>query len=95
MKTRILSIFVVLAMVISFLPQKTFAVEENSRTYVYDNFTIDYNITDSWDDTQNITINVTNTGIDSIENWMLAYDFNGEIHDIQNFNLINNSYAVV
>ena len=66
MKARILNIFIVLAMVISFLPQKALAIEEKNKTYIYDNFTVDYNITDNWADTQNITIYVTNTGIESI-----------------------------
>ena len=66
MKTRILNIFIVLAIVIGFMPQQALAIEENSRTYIYDNFTVDYNITDSWFDTQNITIYVTNTGNESI-----------------------------
>ena len=94
MKTRILNIFIVLAIVIGFLPQKAFAVEEKSRTYIYDNYTVDYYITDSWFDTQNITIFVTNMGDEPIENWMLAYDFNGEINGIWNAEVKQNADGV-
>ena len=45
MKTRILNILIVFAIVIGFLPQQALAIEERNKTYIYDNFTVDYNIT--------------------------------------------------
>ena len=94
MRTRILNILIVFAIVIGFLPQNAFAIEERSKIYTYDNYTVDYNITDSWDDTQNITISITNTSYEPIENWMLAYDFNGEINGIWNAEVKENADGV-
>ena len=94
MKVKILNIFVVFAIIISFLPLNAFAIEKKNKTYTYDNYTVDYNITDSWDDTQNITVYVTNTGYEPIENWMLAYDFKGEVYDIWNAEVKQNADGV-
>ena len=60
-----------------------FAEETVDRTYVYDDYEITYDVTNSWGNTETIDISITNTGNETIENWMLAYDdFNGEISNI-------------
>lgn len=61
------------------------AATGDSRTFVYDDYEIAYNVTNSWGNTEAVTVSITNTGNETIENWMLAYDdFNGEINDIWN-----------
>lgn len=61
-----------------------FADETTSgRTYIYDDYEITYDVTNSWGNTEAISVTITNTGDSTIENWMLAYDdFNGEISGI-------------
>ena len=71
---KIISLFIVISMFIGFIPASVFA-SENSKTYTYDNYTVEYAITNSWDNSQNISITIENTGDTLIENWMLSYDF--------------------
>jgi subtilisin family serine protease len=84
---RIFSAFVGVAMAANALitmPFSAFADETTSgRTYIYDDYEITYNVTNSWGNTEAIYVTITNTGDNTIENWMLAYDdFNGEISGI-------------
>lgn len=44
-----------------------------------DNYSVSYNVTNSWGDTDTVAITLTNTGETPIENWMLYFDPNGEI----------------
>ncbi|MBQ8513902.1 MAG: cellulose binding domain-containing protein [Ruminococcus sp.] len=70
------------------LPLSAFADNEESYTYVYDGYTIDYDIVDSWgENNQNVSVTITNAGAETIENWMLAYDLNGEATGMWNGNL--------
>lgn len=65
------------------MPFTVAAEEPTSRTYTYDDYEVTYNVTNSWGDTETVSITLTNTGDEIIENWMLTYDdFNGEISDI-------------
>ncbi|MCL1866139.1 MAG: leucine-rich repeat protein, partial [Oscillospiraceae bacterium] len=58
---------------------------DGSKEYDY---TIDYETVSSWvEDGQNkhnILVTINNTGKEKIENWMLAYNFNGKINGIWN-----------
>lgn len=49
------------------------------RTFVYDDYEITYNVTNSWGNTEAVTVSIINTGDETIENWMLYFDPNGEI----------------
>lgn len=51
----------------------------DSRTYVYDDYTVTYNVTNAWGDTEVVSISISNTGTDTIEDWMLYFDPNDEI----------------
>ena len=84
MKTKLICVLVTLAIIMSFFPQIVFANEVSSQTYTCNGFTVDYKIIDSWGDSQNITVTITNISSKSIENWMLAYDFCGEITNLWN-----------
>lgn len=64
------------------IPLSAFAEETTSYTYAYDNYKVDYSITNSWGSNQDVSVTITNTGTEIIENWMLAYDFNGQIESI-------------
>ena len=59
------------------------AATGDSRTFVYDDYEITYNVTNSWGSTEAVTVSITNTSDETIENWMLSYnDFNGKIENI-------------
>ena len=56
-------------------------------TYNYDGYSVNYNITNEWDGAQTVELTVSNTGTDSILNWALKYDAEGEINNLWNANL--------
>ncbi|MDR1689620.1 MAG: cellulose binding domain-containing protein [Clostridiales bacterium] len=57
---------------------------ETKRTYTYDGFTVGYEIANSWGNNQNINVTITNTGMEAIENWMLSYEFHGDVIGVWN-----------
>lgn len=48
-----------------------FAEETESADFVYDDYSVSYNVTDSWGNTEKVSITLTNTSENPIENWML------------------------
>lgn len=58
--------------------------ETGSKTYTYDGYKVDYSVTNEWLGNQNVNVTVTNTSDESILNWALGYDANGEINGIWN-----------
>lgn len=56
-----------------------FAEETESADFVYDDYSVSYNVTDSWGNTEKVSITLTNTSENPIENWMLYFDPNGEV----------------
>ena len=84
MNRRIMSILLTVLMIIGLMPNELNAEEISNKVYEYDNYTAEYTITDSWDNSQNISITIENTGDTLIENWMLSYDFCGDIAGIWN-----------
>lgn len=87
MKKKLMSLFLSMVMMLNMvmlIPFDVFAAETGT-TFNYDGYKVDYNITSSWGNNQGIIVTVTNTGTETIENWMLAYDnFNGNIEGIWN-----------
>ena len=57
------------------IPIKANAEEVSVKLYKYDTYTIKYEVANEWENSQNISIVVTNTSNEPIENWMLSYDF--------------------
>ena len=88
---KIFSAFVGMALAANALitiPFSAFADEETSRTYTYDGYDVSYDVTNSWGNTEMVSVTLSNTGDSVIENWMLSYDdFNGEITGIWDANL--------
>ncbi len=80
---QFLSIMLTIVIIFNLFPLTVFA-EDTNKTYIYDNYIIEYNIVSSWENNQNIEITITNTSEETIENWMLSYDFCGEIQGIWN-----------
>ena len=56
-------------------------------TYNYDGYSVDYNVTNEWDGAQTVELTVSNTGTESILNWALKYDAEGEISNLWNADL--------
>ena len=68
----------------SMIPFTASAATGDTRTYVYDDYEITYNVTNTWGNTESVRVSITNTGDETIENWMLSYnDFNGKIFGMQ------------
>ena len=55
------------------------AEETNSvQNFVYDDYEVSYQVTNSWGDTEVVSVTLSNTGDNTIEDWMLYFDPNGE-----------------
>lgn len=50
------------------------------KSYVYDGYTVEYDVTEAWGNSKKISVTLTNTGSDPIENWLLYFDPNGEAY---------------
>lgn len=55
-----------------------------TETYTYEDYTIDYSVSNEWTDNQSVEVKITNTGEESILNWALKYDAKGEISGLWN-----------
>ena len=62
----------------------------NVIVFKYNNYVVEYNIINEWDNNQNIKITMTNTGDETIHNWALRFDASGEISGLWNGSIYNN-----
>lgn len=78
---RILATMIGTAMSANILLSMPFSVfaDNISRTFEFDGYTVGYEVTNSWGNTEVISLTLTNTGTETIEDWMLYFDPNGEI----------------
>jgi len=53
--------------------------EGNEHTFIFDGYTIEYEVTNSWNTTDVVSLTINNTGSEAIEDWMLYFDPNGDI----------------
>ena len=60
------------------MPFSVFA-DNISQTFEFDGYTVGYEVKNSWGNTDVISLTLTNTGTETIEDWMLYFDPNGEI----------------
>ena len=80
---RILSGVMSLAMAATLVPSIPVLAEDfTTQNYVYDNYAVSYNVTNSWGDTEVVSVTLSNTGDSTIENWMLYFDPNGSTSSI-------------
>lgn len=79
------------------MPLNVFAAGGDTKIYKKDGYTITYKIGNKWDKHQNIHVQVSNTGDESILNWALKYDACGEIDGIWNAGIYSSDeeYIVV
>lgn len=72
------------AMSISLFTAIPVSADIGRTTYNYDGYSVDYNVTNEWDGAQVVELTVSNTGDESILNWALKYDAEGEISGLWN-----------
>ena len=60
------------------------SAETSKTTYNYEGYSVEYNITNEWNGAQTVELKVSNTGDESILNWALKYDTDGEISNLWN-----------
>lgn len=70
MKNKILSITLMILYFLNCVSLAIIALEDINKKYIYDNYTVEYNIINSWENNQNIEITITNTSEEPIENQM-------------------------
>lgn len=59
-------------------------VEPQTYTYEYENFSIEYEIQNVWDENCNVCVRIINTSDTTIENWELAWKSEDEISNVYN-----------
>ncbi|MDE5758536.1 MAG: cellulose-binding domain-containing protein, partial [Allobaculum sp.] len=82
---RTLSAIIGVAMTANMLatmPNLVFADSENSYNFDFDGYSIEYAITGGWSNTDTVAVTLTNTSSETIENWMLYFAPNGQIHNV-------------
>lgn len=84
---RTLSAILAATMSLSFFTAIPVSAEIGKKTYNYDGYSVDYNVTNEWDGAQTVELTVSNTGTDPILNWALKYDAEGEISNLWNADL--------
>lgn len=96
MKTKIVAFVLSLLMVISIMPVANVEAATNS-VYSYEGYDVIYSINSTWEEGQNIEIEVVNTGSVSILNWGIKFDAKGDVHNIWNARVMEqkeNSYII-
>ncbi len=68
----------------SALPIEAFAVTADSRVYEKDGYTVTYRIGSEWDNNRSAEVTIKNTEAESILNWTLKYDVDGEVYNLWN-----------
>ena len=84
---KTLSSILAAAMSLSLFTTIPVSADIGRTTYNYDGYSVDYNVTNEWDGAQTVELTVSNTGTDSILNWALKYDAEGEISNLWNAEL--------
>lgn len=77
---KLLSLFVgtaITANIFATMPFTAFADNEIEHIYTYD-------VTNSWGNTELIAVTLSNTSDTTIENWMLYFEPNGQVHNVVN-----------
>lgn len=81
---KIINVLIAVILLFNLLSVTIYAEDVSLKTYVQNGYMIEYNIVNSWGNSQNITVTIKNTGTEAIDNWMLEYDFKGDIVGIWN-----------
>ena len=87
---RLISGLVAAATAITMLPHIPAFAETGTTTYSYDGYDVEYSVLNEWDNGQTVEIKVTNTSDDSILNWAVKYNAQGEISNLWNAAVYDN-----
>lgn len=71
--------------------------DDSTNKYIGDGYEVEFKISNQWDGAFNGELVITNTGDKPLENWTLKYDFNHEITNMWNAQIIsheNNTYTI-
>lgn len=63
------------------MPFSAFADDNTAHTYTYDGYEVSCDVTNSWGNTEIVSVTLSNTGDSAIENWMLYFDPNGQAYN--------------
>ena len=66
------------------MPFSAFAEDEaetNNQTYVYDDYEVSYQVTNSWGDTEVVSITLSNTGDSTIEDAVFRSKWRSAVYD--------------
>ncbi|GHV48679.1 hypothetical protein FACS189499_08600 [Clostridia bacterium] len=66
-------------------------VSDKQLTYNHEGYSVDYSFTEAWNGDHSVSIVITNTGVSTIENWSLGYNFGGTIQYPWGGTVITNS----
>jgi hypothetical protein len=96
-RNRVISLLLGVVVFLSSVVAAPMAMFAEDTVFDYDGYMVNYAITNSWSDNQNVQITVTNTGSEPIYNWSLQYDpcgtilglWNGEVYAN---NIVKNAY---
>lgn len=66
------------------------AAETTEKRYVYNGYTVTYRVADAWGNTERVIVTLSNTGTETLENWMLYFDPNGTAYG---FNGVQQDYT--
>lgn len=81
---RVFSGLLSATVILSAMPNIPANAATGTTVYTYDGYEVRYSITNEWDSGQNVLVTVTNTGCDSIFNWSLKYNAEGNITNLYN-----------
>ena len=73
------------------MPITTFADADSTHTFVFDGYTVDYEITGGWGNIDVVSLTLSNTGSETIENWMLYFNLHSEIQYVEDAYLMTTS----
>lgn len=94
---RSISSILAAAMSFSLFTTVPVSAEIGKTTYNYDGYSVEYNVTNEWEGNQTVEVTVSNTGDESILNWALKYDAEGEISNLWNagvYEQSNDEYVI-
>jgi hypothetical protein len=64
---------------------------DETKVYNYENFSIDYTVKTEWSASQEIGITIRNTSEEALRGWAFEFDAGGEIKDIFNAEIYDNT----
>ncbi len=81
---KTISLVIAAAMSVSMMTSIPVSAEIGNKTYEYEDYSVNYSVTNEWDGAQTVEVTISNTGSSSILNWSLKYDAEGEVSGLWN-----------